>query len=130
MAGYGWDMSMTCWLDMESSHEVGVGSVFRSVPPRWLKFGRPWREIIVIIVDCAYDDGGQVMGQTRRLVPSSRSALRLFPQARSAVAALQPAGGGGAPRRRSRARSRRRRSTALDPADAKESRLRLPSAAA
>ena len=48
--GWVWDMSITQWLDMGSSHEVGECSVTVVCPLAGVYSDRPCHEIIVVVV--------------------------------------------------------------------------------
>ena len=48
--GWVWDMPIARWLDMSSSHGVGVGSVYAVCPRAGGISGRPCHEIIVVVV--------------------------------------------------------------------------------
>ena len=48
--GWVWDMSITQWLDMDSSHEVGECSVTVVCPLAGVHSDRPCHEIIAVVV--------------------------------------------------------------------------------
>ena len=60
--GWVWDMSITQWLEMDSSHEVGECSVTVVCPLAGVYSDRPCHEIIVVVVVVAVflivSDGG------------------------------------------------------------------------
>ena len=49
--GWVWDMSNTQWLEMDSSHGVGVCSVSVVCPLAGKNSDRPPSEVIVVVVD-------------------------------------------------------------------------------
>ena len=48
--GWVWDMSITQWLDIDSSHEVGECSVTVVCPLAGRNSGRPLNRVIVVVV--------------------------------------------------------------------------------
>ena len=48
--GWVWDMSITCWLDLDSSHEVGEYSVTAVCQLAGGISDRPLDEVIVVVV--------------------------------------------------------------------------------
>ena len=48
--GWVWDMSITCWLDLDSSHEVGEYSVTAVCQLAGGISDRPLNEVIVIVI--------------------------------------------------------------------------------